>query len=276
MSFRTYHQVEGDDRSGLAQQVGEQRRRVRERLADVRRVIAVTSGKGGVGKSFITAALARGWAGQFGGKVGVLDADLKSPTTVRMLGATGPLRSERDGVYPAEGVDGVKVFSMGLLLDDGRPLQWKEPAGERFVWRGLLETGAIREFLSDVIWGSLDLLLVDLPPGPDRLEDLAELVPDLAGAVVVTLPSEESYRSVERSMHSARERGIRLLGVVENMSGYTCADCGKTGPLFPGSAGSDLAREFAVPLLGAIPFLTPAGPAAGTSALLTAFREVVP
>ena len=274
MSFRTYHEVEGADRSGLGQQVGEQRRRVQERLRQVRQIVAVTSGKGGVGKSYVTAALARGSAGTFGA-IGVLDADLKSPTTARMLGASGPLRIDSDGVHPVQGAHGIKVFSMGLLLREGQPLQWKEPDGERFVWRGVLETGALREFLADVAWGALDLLLIDLPPGPDRLEDLAELVPGLTGAVVVTLPSEESFRSVERSMKSARERGIPLLGVVENMSGYTCADCGKTGPLFPGSAGADLAVRFGVPLLGHVPFM-PVGVSNLHTALSEAFHRVLP
>jgi ATP-binding protein involved in chromosome partitioning len=179
-------------------------------------------------------------------------------------------------VHPALGAEGIRVFSMGLLLREGQPLQWNEPDGERFVWRGVLETGALREFLADVVWGDLDLLLVDLPPGPDRLEDLAELVPDLAGAVVVTLPSDESFHSVERSMKSARDRGIRLLGVVENMSGYTCADCGRTGPLFPGNAGTDLARKFEVPLLGQVPFMPGAGARHGHPALLDAFLKVLP
>jgi ATP-binding protein involved in chromosome partitioning len=274
MSFRTYHEVEGADRSGLGQQVGEQRRRVQDRLRQLRRVVAVTSGKGGVGKSYVTAALARASAGMLGA-VGVLDADLKSPTTARMLGASGPLRIDSDGVHPALGQQGIKVFSMGLLLQDGQPLQWREPVGERFVWRGVLETGALREFLSDVAWGALDLLLVDLAPGPDRLEDLAELVPELTGAVVVTLPSEESFHSVERSMQSARDRGIPLLGVIENMSGYTCTDCGKTGPLFPGSAGADLAGGFGIPLLSQVPFM-PGGVSNLHTALAEAFLKVLP
>jgi ATP-binding protein involved in chromosome partitioning len=290
VSFRTYHQVEGDDRSALAQQVGEQRRRVHERLGQVRRVIAVMSGKGGVGKSYVTAALARGSASKLGGGIGVLDADLKGPTTARMLGAAGPLRIDPDGVHPAQVPEGIKVFSMGLLLEAGQPLRWKEPEGERFVWRGVLETGALREFLSDVAWGPLDLLLVDLPPGSDRLEDLAELVPQLSGAVVVTLPSEESFSSVQRSMRSARDRGISLLGVIENMSGYYCAGCGKTMPLFPGTAGVELAREFDVPLLATLPFWPSACPPATErpsgreevpsgdrlSALTDAFLQVLP
>ena len=245
-----------------------QRRRVRERLTDVERVVAVTSGKGGVGKSYVTAALALGLAERLPQGVGVLDADLGGPTAARLLSATGPLRLEAKGVHPASGLRGVKVFSMEFLLDDESPLRWKEPLRDRFVWRGLLEAGALREFLADVLWGSLDLLLVDLAPGANRLEDLAELVPDLTGAVAVTIPTEESRRSVQRAMLSARETGVRLLGVVENMSGYSCPSCGATGPLFPGSAGETLAQQFSVPLLARIPF-SPSAPLAVCPIALT-------
>jgi ATP-binding protein involved in chromosome partitioning len=214
----------------------------------------VTSGKGGVGKSYVTAGLAEALGRRLGGGVGVLDADLKGPTTARMLGASGPVRVDENGVHPAQGRTGVKVFSMDLLLEEGQPLRWKEPPHEGFVWRGTLEMGALREFLADVAWGRLDLLLVDLPPEADALEHLAELVPDLAGAVAVTIPSAESRRSVARAMRAAVEAGVRLLGVVENMSGYACPGCGETGPLFTGQAGDALAAEFGIPVLARLPF----------------------
>jgi len=253
VSHRTYRQVTGQDRSGLLSQVVAQRQRVSERLAGVRHVVAVMSGKGGVGKSHLTATLARGIAGT-GRSIGVLDADLKSPTCSRMLGARGPVSVGEHGADPVVGDSGIKVFSTDLLLDEGQPLQWREPQNERFIWRGVLETGALREFLSDVAWGKLDVLLIDLPPGGDRLADLAALVPGLAGAIAVTIPSEESRRSVERSIETARQAGIRVLGIVENMSGYACPSCGETRPLFPGTAGEDLARQFAIPLLASTPF----------------------
>lgn len=254
MSFRSYSQVTGEDRSQLASQIAAQRARVLERLKPIRHVVAVTSGKGGVGKSYVTARLALGAAQRLSGGVGVLDADLKGPTVARMLGAGGPLVVGEDGVQPTTGQGGVRLISTDLLLDEGQPLRWKEPAGERFVWRGTLEAGALREFLADIAWGSLDLLLIDLAPGGDRLSDLAEIAPGIAGAVAVTLPSEESRRSVERSMRAALDANVRLLGVIENMSGYRCPDCGTTHPLFEGTAGADLAAAFGVPLLGRIPF----------------------
>jgi ATP-binding protein involved in chromosome partitioning len=255
VSFRTYREVTGDDRSRLGEQVAAQRQRVHDRLRDVARVVAIMSGKGGVGKSYVTAAIARGLIRRMPGAVGVLDADLASPTTGRLLDARGPLHVNEDGVHPARGSEGVVVCSMDMLLEDGAPLAWREPASERFVWRGTLEAGALREFLADVVWGELDVLLIDLPPGTDRLDDLTELVPTLAGAIAVTIPSEESRRSVERAMRRAKQAGVPLLGVVENMSGYACADCGAIAPLHEGSAGAMLADTFGVPLLYRLPFL---------------------
>ncbi len=254
MSYRTYHEIHGEDESRLLSQVTEQRARVGRRLASVECVIAVMSGKGGVGKSYVTARLAAGAASR-AKAIGVLDADLRSPTVARLLGAEGPLVVTDDGVDPALCRDGVRVVSTDLLLEEGQPLAWREPAHERFVWRGVQETGVLREFLSDVTWGRLDLLLVDLPPGADGVVDLKELVPDLTGALIVTIPSEESRRSVARTMRAASDAGIPLLGVVENMSGYHCPECGGPRPLFAGTAGADLAEAFGVPLIARLSFL---------------------
>jgi ATP-binding protein involved in chromosome partitioning len=273
VSFRTYREVEGEDRSRLLAQVTAQRERVARRLASVERVVAVMSGKGGVGKSHVTALLASGLAAGSARAVGVLDADLRSPTVARLLSAAGPLRVTDDGVEPAVGEAGVRVVSTDLLLPESQPLRWREPASERFVWRGALEAGTLREFLGDVVWGSLDLLLVDLPPGGDGSVDLKDLVPDLAGALVVTIPSEESARSVSRAMRSASEAGVPLLGVVENMSGYACRQCGDLRPLFGGTAGHDLSEAFGVPLLARLPFSGGPAPAASGDAVISRFVE---
>lgn len=254
MSLRTYFDVNDPDRSGLGAQIAEQRRRVSERLARVRSVVLVMSGKGGVGKSYVTAAVARALAVGQRRRVGVVDADLRSPTVARLLEASGPLRVAQDGVEPAIGVGGIKVMSTEFLLDEGQPLSWRGPSQERFIWRGSLEVGTLREFLSDVRWGELDLLLIDLPPGADGAVELGGLIPSLTGALVVTIPTEESRRSVSRTMRAASDGGIRLLGVIENMSGYHCGACATTRPLFNGDAGARLAEEFRVPLLGKVPF----------------------
>ena len=225
----------------------------------VRRVVAVVSGKGGVGKTYVTASLARAMAGRQA-TTGVLDADLQSPTIARMLAARGPLRITSDGVAPAIAADGVRVISTDLLLDDGMPLAWRSGAAESHVWRGAAEAGVLREFLADVAWGALDLLLIDMPPDASRLTDLATLIREKLAVIAVTIPSDESARSVQRALTTARDAGVRILGVVENMSGYACGSCSTIGPLFSGDAGARLAAAFDVPLLARLPFVPRGAP----------------
>jgi ATP-binding protein involved in chromosome partitioning len=245
--IRTYHDLTDADRSGLPEQIGAQRRRVAERLAGVGRVIAVMSGKGGVGKSYVTAHLARALS-RSGRAVGVLDADLNGPTAARLLEAKDRRVAVTDeGVLPAVGADGVKFISMDQLLEDGRPLAFRGPDTESFVWRGALEAAALREFLADVAWGPLELLLVDLPPGMQRFQDLAELLPGPPAVLVVTIPTPESLDAVRRALRAALERGAPPLGIVENM----------VGGGFRGDAADALAREFGIPVLARLPFHPP-------------------
>jgi ATP-binding protein involved in chromosome partitioning len=252
--FRTYHEMTGDGGSDLGSQVAAQRARVGARLAGVGHVVAVMSGKGGVGKSFVTAGLAAALVRE-GRTTGVLDGDLHGPTAARMLGAaSGRLEVGEDGVSPALAPGGVRVMSSDLLLAEGAPLRWREPGQFRHVWRGALESGMLREFLADVRWGTLDVLLVDLPPGTDRLDALVELLPRPPGVVVVTIPSEASFRSVRRALETARDASVPVLGVIENMSAYRCEGCSASRPLFPGDAGERLAREAGAPLLARVPF----------------------
>ncbi|MFL5605534.1 MAG: P-loop NTPase [Gemmatimonadaceae bacterium] len=257
MSFRTYFDVEGPDVSQLGAQVGEQRAAVALRLARVDRVVAVLSGKGGVGKSYVTAALTVALARR-SLHVGVLDADLQSPTVTKLLDARaeggGPLVVHQDGVSPAIGRDGVRVMSTDLLIEQGRALRWSSSAGEEHVWRGATETGMLREFLADVRWGDLDVLLVDMPPDAARLADLATLVPRLSGAIAVTIPTMESERSVARALDAAHDAGVSVLGLVENMSGFACRTCHEVGPLFDGNAGDHLSASHGIPLLARLPF----------------------
>jgi len=242
--IRTYHDLTDADRSGLPEQIGAQRRRVADRLAGVGRVIAVMSGKGGVGKSYVTAHLARALA-RSGRAVGVLDADLNGPTIPRLLDVPhAPRPTHADGIEPAVGADGVKCISMAMLLEDGAPLAFKGPSAESFVWRGAMEASALRELLSDVTWGTLDTLLLDLPPGMQRYVELCDILGAPPAVLTVTIPTAESGDAVRRAMRAAAERGSKLLGIVENM----------TGQGFEGSAGDDLAQEFAVPVLARIPW----------------------
>ncbi len=235
--MRTYHQLTDPDRSGLADQIGAQRKRVAEGLAGVRRIVAVMSGKGGVGKSYVTAHLARGQA-RAGQRVGVLDADLNGPTIPRLLevSPTAP--------PPAIGLDGVKCISMGQFLDEGAPLAFKGPEAESFVWRGAMEASALREFLGDVEWGTLDFLLLDLPPGMQRYLELCDILSNPPAVLTVTIPTPESRDAVRRAMRSAVERGSELLGIVENMVGQE----------FSGTAADDLSKEFNTPVLARIPW----------------------
>ena len=242
--LRTYHDLTDADRSGLPEQIGAQRRRVAERLARVGRVIAVMSGKGGVGKSYVTAHLARALA-RSGRATGVLDADLNGPTIPRLLDIDhSPRPTQQGGIEPATGADGVTCISMAMLLEDGAPLAFKGPTAESFVWRGAMEASALRELLGDVVWGALDTLLLDLPPGMQRYVELCDILGAPPAVLTVTIPTPESGDAVRRAMRAAVEKGSELLGVIENM----------TGQGFEGTAGDDLAREFTVPVLARIPW----------------------
>jgi ATP-binding protein involved in chromosome partitioning len=240
---RTYHQLTDPDRSGLAAQIGAQRERVRARLATVRRIVAIMSGKGGVGKSYVTANLGRALA-RGGQAIGVLDADLNGPTIPGLLQVNHAPRTTHRGAEPTAGLDGVKCVSMGQFLEDGAPLTFKGPSAESFVWRGTMEASALREFLSDVEWGKLDVLLLDLPPGMQRYLELCDLLGYAPATLTVTIPTRESRDAVRRAMRAAADRGSSLLGIVENMVG---------GEL-KGTAGDELAEEFGVPVLARIPW----------------------
>jgi len=245
LNIRTYHELTEPDRSGLPDQIAAQRRRVAARLERVGRVVAVMSGKGGVGKSFVTAGLARALARGGEGAAGVLDADFNGPTIPALLHVpVTRCTVHDDAIVPAVSPDGVRCFSMALLLQDGRPLRFRGPETESHVWRETLEAATLREFLADVAWGALDRLLVDLPPGIQRFQELVDLLPAPPAVLTVTIPTAESRDAVRRAMQFARERGAELLGVVENMV---------DGP-FAGDAGEALAREFGVPLLARIPW----------------------
>ena len=254
--MKRYRDLAGDGGSDIAGQVSAQHARLRARLGAVRWTVAVVSGKGGVGKSSVTANLAQALAAR-GLAVGALDADLNGPSLAKMLGARGQtLAVTPAGVEPARSADGIRVMSMDLLLPaDETPVVWHAPTqAEAHTWRGSMEGTVLREFLTDTAWGALDVLLLDLPPGADRLPTVTGLVPDLSGAVVVTIPSEVSHLVVKKSITLARAAGARLLGLVENMAGYVCGACGAVGPLFEGPGGARTAAELALPFLGGVPF----------------------
>jgi len=253
--MKSYRDIAGDGGSNIAGQVVAAQARLAARMAVVRATVAVVSGKGGVGKSSVTANLA-GALAMRGLAVGVLDADLNGPSIGKMLGVRGQrLRFEADGVHPAVSAEGIRVLSMDLLLPgDDTPVVWDAPTqSEAHTWRGTMEGTALREFLTDTAWGALDVLLLDLPPGADRLPTVLDLWPGLTGAVIVTIPTGVAQLVVGRAMTLARERGARLVGVVENMAGYVCPTCGAVGPLFEGTGGEAMAVQHGVPFLGRVP-----------------------
>jgi ATP-binding protein involved in chromosome partitioning len=215
------------------------------RMEKIKHKVAVISGKGGVGKSTVTVNLAIAFA-LHGYRVGVLDADIHGPSIPKMLGLTGQrLEAGPPGVFPAVGPFNIKVVSIGFLLpDDNTPV----------IWRGPLKMTAIRQFLSDVVWGDLDLLLIDLPPGTgDEPLSVAQLLPEMDGVIIVTIPSEVSQIVVKKAVMFAKKLGLQIIGVIENMSGFICPNCGTKIDIFQSGGGRQIAEEMGIPFLGSIP-----------------------
>ena len=253
--IRTYQDVTHDTGSGLLEQVVDQQQRLANRLAQVRSVVAIASGKGGVGKSAITANLAAALAGR-GLTVGAADADLNGPSLGRMLGVSGArLGDLPSGVAPAQSPSGVRVISMEFLQnEEDAPLRWREPGMGGFIWQSTLETGVLREFLGDVEWGQLDVLLVDVPPGTDKIGRLLELVPEVDQMLLVTTPSETARFVVSKSVRMARGAAVGTVALVANMVGHTCPECGHVSELFSGDGSKRLEEESGVPVWAEIPF----------------------
>jgi Mrp family chromosome partitioning ATPase len=223
-----------------------ERRKLAERLCRVKHKIMVLSGKGGVGKSTVAANLAAALTGA-GRRVGLLDVDFHGPSIPRLMGiGRQPQRPSEDGsIRPFETADGIRVMSIGLLLDDSRGA---------VIWRGPLKMNVIKQLLRDVSWGELDCLVVDSPPGTgDEPLSVAQLIPGADGAVLVTTPQALSADDVRRSVSFCRQVNLPVLGILENMSGFVCPHCGKESALFKAGGGQALAAETGVPFLGRVP-----------------------
>lgn len=253
--MKTYKELPNDAGSNIIGQVTAQMNRIQKRLASVKYTIAVMSGKGGVGKSSLTANLATALTLK-GNTVGVVDADINGPTLAKMMGVRdATLAYSQTGVKPVTTALGTKLISMDLLLsEDDAPVLWNaHTQKDAFTWRTTMEVGALREFIADTEWGELDYLLLDLPPGTDRLPNVVELIPNLGGVVVVTIPSEVSQLIVKKSVTMARDiLNIPIIGVVENMAFYVCQHCGESEPLF--SAEESVDSTFQQVVLGNVPF----------------------
>ena len=241
-------------------------------IPNVKYVVAVSSGKGGVGKSTVAVNLAVAFA-QSGAKVGLMDADIYGPNIPIMMGVTKPPEQQDGKIKPAES-HGVKLISMGFFI----------PEDTAVVWRGPMVHTAIQQFFRDVIWGELDYLLVDLPPGTgDAQLTISQLVP-LCGAVTVTTPQEVALQDVRKGLMMFQKVNVPLLGIIENMSYFVCGHCGERTEIFDHGGGERAATKLGIPFLGRIP-IDPAirsGGDAGTPLVVSnpaspqaaAFREI--
>lgn len=248
-NIRTYSQATEDAGAALVEQVVAQESRLHARLANVHNVLVVASGKGGVGKSFIAAHLAAGLA-ERGYRTGALDADINGPSLALMLNAERALlRVDHEGVHPTRGRHNCLVMSSDLLLDSAdAPVRWREPAMGAFIWQSTLETGMLREFISDVAWGELDALIIDLPPGTDKIARILSLLPSVSALLMVMTPSHVTNSVVQRSLTQVTEAGISQVGIVMNMATFDCPACGVSSSFL---ATDDVpARD----LWGSIPF----------------------
>jgi ATP-binding protein involved in chromosome partitioning len=212
-------------------------------LGEIANVVAVASGKGGVGKSTVAVNLALAWAAQ-GARVGILDADIYGPSQPLMLGLAGERPTSPDGkkLKPLT-AHGVSAMSIGFLVDEQQPM----------VWRGPMVTQALTQLLSETNWGALDYLVVDMPPGTGDIQlTLAQRVP-VAGALIVTTPQDIALADARKGLKMFEKVAVPVLGVVENMSIHVCSNCGHAEHIFGAGGGTRMAAEYGVRLLGELP-----------------------
>ncbi len=222
----------------------EDRRALQSRLCHIGHKIMVMSGKGGVGKSTVAVNLAMGLM-LAGKKVGLLDVDIHGPSVPTMLGLEGAnIEAGPDGLVPVE-LGHLKVMSMGFLL--------RNP-DDAVIWRGPVKGNVIKQFLKDVAWGDLDYLIIDAPPGTgDEPLSICQLINPIDGAVVVTTPQRVAAMDVRKSITFCAQVGMKVLGVVENMSGFVCPKCGEVTHILRSGGGKLMADDMGVPFLGSIP-----------------------
>src|SRR4030088_445891 len=213
----------------------------RQPIPGVKNLVAIASGKGGVGKTTVAVNLALALSKQ-GHKVGLLDADVYGPNVPIMLGTTQePLATMDKRIIPVE-IQGLKMISMGLLSPGDKPM----------IWRGPMLHSVITQFLRSVIWGELDYLIIDLPPGTGDVQLTLIQTVAVTGAVVVTTPSTVALADVRKAIEMFRQVNVEVLGVVENMSTFACPHCAKPIDIFGHGEGAKTAREYGVPVLGEI------------------------
>jgi ATP-binding protein involved in chromosome partitioning len=249
--MKSYHDILGDGGSRVVEQVAAQRARIAEALARVGHLVAVGSGKGGVGKSTLTLHLAGALRAR-GRRVAIFDADFNGPSQAHMAGVqAGVFVPGRDRFAVPRTGSGIGVFSMGSLLSESQALDFDSAArGESHTWRATREFALLGEILGSIEWGTLDVLLFDLPPGAERTVQYADVLGERTSFVLVTIPSGVSRGVVARSATALSSRPNHVIGYIENMSGYYCRDCDAVRPLFI----SRESAELTIPCLGTVPF----------------------
>ena len=223
-----------------------------ESLNQVKKVIVVMSGKGGVGKSTVSVNIAAGLAKR-GHKTGILDADLHGPSVVKMLKLEGmrPDITADEKMVPVKYSETLSVLSVASLLDS---------ENDATIWRGPAKAGIIKQFIQDTQWGALDYLIIDCPPGTgDEPLSVVQMAGKVDGAVIVTTPQEVSLIDVKKSITFANKLSVPVYGIVENMAGFTCPHCGKVSHIFSQGGGQDLALQSSVPLIAQIPLIMQIG-----------------
>jgi ATP-binding protein involved in chromosome partitioning len=246
-----YHDIVGDGGSRILEQLTEQRARISEALAGVCHFVAVGSGKGGVGKSTLTLQLARALRDR-GLRIAILDADFNGPSQARMAGVQDAVfvPGSKKVALPRTR-EGIAVFSIGSLIPESEALEFESAArGESHTWRATREFALLGDILASFEWGAIDVLMFDLPPGAERTAQYADFLGPQTSFVLVTIPSEVARGIVARSIAALSKRPNRLLGYVENMSGYYCRDCNAIKPLFVSPDSANLG----IPCLGTVPF----------------------
>jgi ATP-binding protein involved in chromosome partitioning len=218
---------------------------VRENMKDVKHKIVVLSGKGGVGKTTVATNLAISFARK-GLMSGILDVDIYGPNVPKLLGLEGVHpEADNERIRPVMGPLNLKVMSMGFLL---------RQTDDAIAWRGPLVGKAIRQFLSDVMWGEMEVLVVDLPPGTgDEILSILQSIPDIDGVVIVSTPQEVAVLDARRAIRLVEKMGVPILGIIENMSEFVCPKCGETYKLFGEGVTQKAAEYFGVRHLGSLP-----------------------
>lgn len=233
-------------------------------FSDIKRIIGIVSGKGGVGKSTVTCALARQLK-NMGYKVGILDADITGPSIPRMMGADGRCEESDMGIVPPESSDGIKLMSMNLLLPNEE---------DAVIWRGPVIANFVKQFYSDVCWGELDFLLVDMPPGTGDVPLTVFQALPVDGIVLVTSPQSLVSMIVKKAYNMAQKMDIPVLGIVENYSYYKCPDCGHIEKIYGESHIDEEAAEIGVPVLARLP-IAPKLSAAADEGRYFEFEEAI-